>query len=174
MAPATISLWHNYCGFPGRLINKFYFMAGRGDKNKKNTSRHESSNQPGQRYTNSADQKSERNKRTTGGSPSLGREKNSDVSADRNRNTHPEDLITPLHGSQRNFDLLVDSVPYLIQSAAFEFNGEIRWLVSVNGNEEHVFTWDAELKRVRAIDNGASIIPDSLEAAISEKLQSKA
>jgi len=148
-------------------------MAGRGDKNKKGRPGRESSNRS-KPYTNSADQRSNRNKRPTGGSPSLHDEKTFDVSAERNRDTHPEDLITPLRGEERNFNLIVDSVPYLVHAAPFDFNGEMRWRVSVNGNEEHIFTWDSELKTLTAIDDAASTLPDSLEVAISNRLQSKA
>jgi hypothetical protein len=147
-------------------------MSGRGDKNKKSTSGRGSSNQSNQPF-HSADQRSNRNKRTTGGSPSQSEEKTSDASIERNRDTHPEDIITPLHGTERNFNMLVDSVPYLVQAIPFDFNGEKRYRVSINGNEEHIFTWDSEMKRLAAIDDDAATIPDNLEVAISDKLQSR-
>lgn len=147
-------------------------MAGRGGKNKKSRSGRGSSNRS-KSYTNSADQRSNRNKRPTGGPPSLHDEKPFNISAERNRDTHPEDRITPPRGEERNFHLLVDSVPYLVHASSFDFNGEMRYRVSVNGNEEHIFTWDSELKRLTAIDDAASTLPDSLEVAISNRLQSK-
>ena len=146
-------------------------MTGRGDKNKKRTSGR-GSNQSNQPF-DSADQKSNRDKRTTGGSPSLPQERSADASIERNRSSRPEDRITPLHGPERNFNILVDSVPYLVQATPFNFNGETRYKVSINGNSEHIFTWDSELKRLAAIDDDASTLPDNLEVAISDKLQSR-
>ena len=68
----------------------------------------------------------------------------------------------------------MDSVPYLIRATPFQFNGETRYRVSLNGGSEHVFTWDSSLGQLRAIDDDASTLPDNVEEAISEKLQSKA
>ena len=72
------------------------------------------------------------------------------------------------------FNLVVDSVPYIVQATPFKFNGELRYRVSFNGSSEHVFTWDSSMGQLRAIDDEASTLPDNLEEAISEKLQSKA
>ena len=71
----------------------------------------------------------------------------------------------------RTFNLLVDRVPYLIRSVPIFFNDELRFRISVNGNSDHVFTWDSELRSLRGIDDNAAILPDGLEEAISEKLQ---
>lgn len=147
-------------------------MSGREDKNKKGASSDRSSDQSNQAF-NSADQRSNRNKRTSGGSPSSPENKTLADSIERNRNSRPEDSITPLHGSERNFNMLVDSVPYLVQATPFNFNGETRYRVSVNGNSEHIFTWDSQLKRLIAIDDDAATLPDNLEVAISDKLQSR-
>jgi len=75
---------------------------------------------------------------------------------------------------ERRFNLVVDSVPYMVSAKPFRFNGEVRYRVSVNGGFEHVFTWDSSLGQLRAIDDDASTLPDNVEEAISEKLQSKA
>jgi hypothetical protein len=72
----------------------------------------------------------------------------------------------------KNFNLLVDDVPYFVRAVPFSFNDEARFYISVNSGEEHVFTWDSQLKRLRAIDDASSILPDALEEAISQKLQS--
>ncbi len=72
----------------------------------------------------------------------------------------------------RTFNLVVDSVPYLVKATAFQFNGETRYNVSYNGGAEHVFTWDSSLGQLRAIDEESAAIPDNLEMAISERLQS--
>lgn len=145
-------------------------MAGRGDKNKKSRRGSSQSDRP---YTNSADQKSNRDKGTAGDFPSLYDERTFDIAAERNRSTHPEDMITPLGSNARNFNLLLDNVPYLVHAAPFNFNGEQLYRVSINGNDDHIFTWDSELKRLTAIDDDASTLPDDLEVAISKRLQSK-
>jgi len=74
---------------------------------------------------------------------------------------------------ERTFNLIVDDVPYVVKAAPFSFNNELRFHVSINAGPEHIFTWDSELKSLRAIDDDASILPDSLEEAISQRLQSK-
>jgi hypothetical protein len=74
---------------------------------------------------------------------------------------------------EENFDILVDNVPYIVTAARFTFNGEVRYKVSFNGSSEHIFTWDSSLGQLRAIDDEASTMPDNLEVAISEKLQSQ-
>ena len=84
--------------------------------------------------------------------------------------------VKKFHGprtDERNFNLVIDGVPYLIKSIPFLYNGELRFRVFVNDDTEHVFTWDSEVKMLRAIDDDASIIPDGLEEAISDKLQSQ-
>jgi hypothetical protein len=78
------------------------------------------------------------------------------------------------HSNEKRFSILVDSVPYMIQAVPFSFNGETRYRVRFNGSPEHVFTWDSSLGQLRAINDESSTIPDNLEIAISEKLQSKA
>lgn len=74
---------------------------------------------------------------------------------------------------EKRFDLVVDDVPYLVKASPFSFNGETRFYVDVNGSGEHVFTWDSAVGRLRAIDDNASILPDALEEAISQKLQAQ-
>jgi hypothetical protein len=78
----------------------------------------------------------------------------------------------PSRGNEKNFNILVDNVPYIVTATRFTFNGEVRYKVSFNGSSEHVFTWDSSLGQLRAIDDEASTMPDNLEIAISEKLQS--
>ena len=72
---------------------------------------------------------------------------------------------------EKKFDLLVDKVPYLVTATPFTFNNELRFLIRINGGEEHIFTWDSELGALRAIDDGAGILPAGLEEALSEKLR---
>jgi hypothetical protein len=78
-----------------------------------------------------------------------------------------------LYTEEKRFNLVVDNVPYMVKAAPFTFNGEIRYRVRFNESSEHVFTWDSSLGQLRAIDDDASTMPDNLEIAISEKLQSK-
>lgn len=72
--------------------------------------------------------------------------------------------------AKTSFSLRVDDVPYLVVAETFLFNEETRFYVSINGSTHHVFAWDAELQRLRAIDDSAGILPDALEKAINEKL----
>ena len=108
-------------------------------------------------------------KRHTGGNPSAHPGSN-EIS---NRNAEAGAKITSLRNDERNFDLVVDDVPYFVKAAPFSFNGETRFSVTVNDGPEHIFTWDSEIKALRAIDDEASILPDSVEEAIGQKLQSK-
>lgn len=75
---------------------------------------------------------------------------------------------------ERNFNLVIDGVPYFMKSIPFSYNDELRFRVIINDDTEHVFTWDSEVKMLRAIDDDASLLPDRLEEAISEKLQNMA
>ena len=69
------------------------------------------------------------------------------------------------------FDLNVDDVPYVVEAKSFAFNDDERYYIRVNGGEDHVFTWDAGIRRFRALDDAIDI-PDTLEEAISRKLES--
>jgi hypothetical protein len=72
----------------------------------------------------------------------------------------------------RTFTLTVDDVPLEVTSIPFEFNTETRYRVSYNNSPEVVFTWDSSLGRLAAIGDEASTMPDSIEVAIAERLQS--
>jgi hypothetical protein len=105
--------------------------------------------------------------------PSIEQDKVKDAGAHRDTgsaNANPRSVKTI---QARTFNLLVDDVPYVVTASPFSFNEEIRYHVSVNGSTEHVFTWDSELKMIRAIDDDSAELPGSLEEAISERLQSK-
>jgi hypothetical protein len=148
-------------------------MAGRGDNNKKHTSGRGSSNQSNQPFVNTAANESASNhaKRVTGGHPSIPQDRTRSIDADRNAGRAIE-KIKPMRAEEKTFDLLVDNVPYLVKVSPFTFNDETRFYISVNGGEEHVFTWDSELKGLRAIDDSASSLPSRLEEEISGRLQS--
>ncbi|HEX2535124.1 MAG TPA: hypothetical protein VHK69_15370 [Chitinophagaceae bacterium] len=74
--------------------------------------------------------------------------------------------------AEHNFEILVDKVPYMVHVVPFSFNTETRFRVSYNGGEEHVFTWDSSLGRLTAINDEAATMPDDLEVAIADRLQS--
>ena len=90
----------------------------------------------------------------------------------RDRGSSPGQEAKPHRVNERTFNVIVDSVPYIVKVLPFRFNGETRYEVSFNGSAEYVFTWDSSLGQLRAIDDEASTLPDNLEIAISEKLQS--
>ena len=72
----------------------------------------------------------------------------------------------------QTFELMVDGIPVMVRATPYEFNTETRFLVSYNGSDEYVFTWDPSLGRLTAIGYGSEEIPDAIEEAIAEKLQS--
>ena len=139
----------------------------RGDKNK--SAGIESGDQNNQSVIRNEHLKSDHGKNKTWPSESQVRKANPDTR--RNLGTDQE-AIKPPHGGERRFNLLVDSVPYIVKAIPFRFNDEMRYRVSYNGSPEHVFTWDSSLGQLRAINDDSSTMPDNLELAISEKLQS--
>jgi hypothetical protein len=70
----------------------------------------------------------------------------------------------------KNFELIVDGVPYLIKASPFNFNEEKRFNVSYNGGDEVVFTYDVSLKRFVPLGDDSVEIPDNLESEIASKL----
>ena len=74
--------------------------------------------------------------------------------------------------AEQNFNLVLSGVPYTVKVSPYAFNEETRYLVSYNGGDEHVFTFDSSIGRLAAIDDDAATIPDDLEVAIAERLQS--
>lgn len=73
--------------------------------------------------------------------------------------------------ADERFELLIDGVPYSVTASPFEYNTETRYKVTYNGTE-HIFTWDSGIGRLAPIDDDASEIPDNLEQAIAQRLQS--
>src|SRR5687768_13571152 len=146
-------------------------MAGRGDNNKRGSAGRGSSNQSNQPFVNTDNERaSNHTKRPSGGNPSIPQDKMR--STDDRNNGREEDKVKPLKAEERTFDLLVDSVPYLVKVSPFTFNEEVRFHVSVNGGPDHVFTWDSEISGLRAIDDSAAALPSSVEEEISRRLQS--
>jgi len=70
------------------------------------------------------------------------------------------------------FELNIEGVPYSVNITPFEFNTETRFRVSYNGGDEHIFTWDSSRRRLTPINDDSSTMPDDLEMAIAERLQS--
>jgi hypothetical protein len=85
--------------------------------------------------------------------------------------THIAALHTDKHGKIKNFDLVVDGVPYTVKSIPFSYNDELRFRIILNGNTEHVLTWDPQIGLLRAINDDSSVLPVGLEEALSEKLR---
>ena len=73
---------------------------------------------------------------------------------------------------ESNFEILVDKIPYQVKVIPFEYNTETRFRVKYNGGDEHIFTWDSSVGRLVPIDDDAAAIPDDLEVAIAQRLQS--
>jgi len=117
--------------------------------------------------------RSDNNGHKKGGRPLQPQERSLDAASDRKRKGESHDTRPP-RGHERTFNIVVDNLPYVIKAIPFRFNGEMRYRVSFNGSPEHVFTWDSSLGQLRAIDDDSSTMPDDLELAISESLQSKA
>ena len=83
---------------------------------------------------------------------------------------HTADGVSERHEKTRNFDLVVDGVPYSIESTPFSYNDELRFRIVLNGTSEHVFTWDPQISMIRPINDDSSVLPAGLEEALSEKL----
>ena len=143
------------------------------DKNKYALGRG-SSDQTNKSFTRSNKyQKSDHKKRPRRGRRSDPNEPQTDPDVDRNPSSEAEQELKQPHTGEKRFNILVDSVPYMVKATPFTFNEEIRYRVSFNGSPEHVFTWDSSLGQLRAIDDDSSTLPVNLEEAISERLQSK-
>ena len=130
--------------------HKLFFMSRSGNENRRP--------QPGKRHR--------------GGSPSEKQTKTTDSGSHRS-NPAPGNKIPAFRIHERNFDLVVDGVPYSVRSTPFLFNEELRFRVRINDGTEHLFTWDSQAGMIRAIDDESSTLPSVLEEALSERLQSK-
>ncbi len=70
----------------------------------------------------------------------------------------------------KTLEMVVDGIPYQLRISPEQFNDERRYRVVVNGDEGHLFAWDADTASLRAIDDDAITLPDSLEKEISKLL----
>ena len=111
-------------------------------------------------------------KEYTGNWSSENQDSSQTTGIDRN-NAVPAKKIHGFRTDEKNFHLLVDGVPYVIRSIPVLFNDELRFRIIINEAAEHLFTWDPQIGMLRAIDDDASVLPDGLELALSEKLQSQ-
>lgn len=75
--------------------------------------------------------------------------------------------------NERYFNLVVDEIPYRVEFEPFFFNDQVRYYVSINAGPKDVFVWDTGVKRFRAIDDKAGVLPVALEIAISLKLENQ-
>lgn len=110
------------------------------------------------------------NKNQTGNWPS---EKQDKIKQPDRNNGGAEKKDNRFRHQERNFDLLVDGVPYTVKSIPFLFNEELRFRIILNGTSEHVFTRDSQIGMLRAINDDSSVLPAGLEEALSDKLQSQ-
>jgi hypothetical protein len=149
-------------------------MSGRGDKNQRGSAGRGASNQSNQPINKKQEKRASNH--TSKGKPAkpdtfLNDQRSYDPDA--HRNVNPADNTRPIRSDSRTLDLLVDEVPYIVKAEPFTFNDELRFYVTINDGPPHVFTWDSEVGGLRAIDDGASTLPDALEEAISARLQQK-
>ncbi len=75
--------------------------------------------------------------------------------------------------NERYFNLVVDEIPYRVEFEPFFFNDQVRYYVIINAGPKDVFLWDTSVKRFRAINDKAAILPIALEQAISVKLETQ-
>jgi hypothetical protein len=71
---------------------------------------------------------------------------------------------------EEKFEFQIDGIPYIVKVIPYKFNLETRYQVSYNGGKEDIFVWDPQVCRIRAIDDAASTLPDSLGLEISKKI----
>ena len=71
---------------------------------------------------------------------------------------------------EKNFEFLVDKIPYQIKVMPETFNDTQRFRIYINGDEGHLYAWDSETVSLQALDDDAATLPNGLEKAISDKL----
>src|SRR5687768_12388681 len=142
-------------------------MSGRGDKNKRGSAGRGASNQSNQPFVASGEKqpRSNHNMTNASGEASVEQDKVKDADSHRDTGSANNTPASVKTKNERSFNFVVDDVPYLVKASPFSFNEEIRYYVSVNGATDHVFTWDSELKMLRAIDDDAGTLPESVEEA---------
>ena len=147
-------------------------MAGRRDKTKQGSAilRSGQEDNPGSVQHGENQPRSNSNRGQTGGTASLKQAPSADTASNRNDGI-VQGKVKSQRADERKFNLVVDDVPYLVKASPFSFNGELRFYITINDGDEHVFTWDSTIVRLRAIDDESGVLPEALEEAISRKLQ---
>ena len=150
-------------------------MSGRGDNNKRGSAGRGASNQSSQPFVAYGEKQPRSNHNIPNpiGNASVEQPGTRDPGSNRDAggaNNHPGTVKTK---NERTLNFVVDEVPYVVKASPFSFNEEVRYYINVNGATDHVFTWDSELKMLRAIDDDAGTLPNAVEEAISTRLQSK-
>lgn len=69
-----------------------------------------------------------------------------------------------------SYDFRVDKIPYHVEVSPYLYNEQKRFIININGGEDHIYTWDEKVQQLIALDDEASVLPESLEKELSEKL----
>lgn len=70
----------------------------------------------------------------------------------------------------QTLNLRVDDIGYQVKVTPRMVNDEKRFEISINNSAGHIYVWDKQLQSLRALDDGTSAIPVTLEKAISDRL----
>ena len=70
----------------------------------------------------------------------------------------------------QTLNLRVDDIGYQVKVTPRMVNDEKRFEISINNGAGHIYVWDQQLQSLRALDDGTSAIPVTLEKAISDRL----
>lgn len=73
-------------------------------------------------------------------------------------------------GESQALNILVDDIGYEVKVTPRMVNDEKRFEISINNGAGHIYVWDQQLQSLRALDDGTSAIPVTLEKAISDRL----
>ncbi|MGN6436552.1 MAG: hypothetical protein ACTHMM_08450 [Agriterribacter sp.] len=70
----------------------------------------------------------------------------------------------------KTLNIEVDNMAYEVKVTSHIVNDGQRFDVQINGGDQHVYVWDEQIQSLRALDDGASVIPEALEKKISDQL----
>jgi hypothetical protein len=73
-------------------------------------------------------------------------------------------------GATKNYEFLIDNIPYRVKVTPDNFNDQPRFIIEVNGDDGHLYAWDREQVSLRALDDDAVTLPDALDKAISDMI----
>lgn len=77
---------------------------------------------------------------------------------------------TSKKSESQTLDIRVDNIGYEVKVTPMIVNDEKRFVISINNSADHIYVWDEQLQSLRALDDGTSVIPATLEKAISDRL----